>query len=115
MGIWARLFGSDNVIQAGIDGIDAVVFTPEEKSRAKQAFLKLYVPFKIAQRYLAIIFSVPYAAAWLITFLASFSMDITKQLELLNGQMGSIVFAIVGFYFLGGAAEGALKTFRNKP
>lgn len=114
MGVFQKLFGSDSVIQAGIDGIDAVVFTDEERSRAKQEFLKLYVPFKIAQRYLAIICAVPYVSAWFITFLASFSMDITKQLALLNGDMGSIVFAIVGFYFLGGAAEGAFKTFRNK-
>lgn len=110
MGIWSKLFGSDNVIQAGIDGIDAVVFTEEERSKAKQEFLKLYEPFKIAQRYLAVIFSIPYVLAWLITFISSFFIDVTKQFELLNGDIGSIVFAIVSFYFLGGVASGILQS-----
>lgn len=110
MGIWSTLFGSDKIITAGIDGLDAIVFTPEEKSKAQQEFLKLYEPFKIAQRYLAVIFSIPYVIAWIVTFLASFKFDVSKQLELLNGDIGSIVFAIVSFYFLGGVASGILKS-----
>ena len=110
MGIWSSLFGSTKIINAGIDGLDAIIFTDEEKSRAKQEFLKLYEPFKLAQRYLAVIFSVPYVLAWIITFFASFFIDTAKQFELLNGDIGSIVFAIVSFYFLGGVASGILKS-----
>jgi hypothetical protein len=110
MGIWSKLFGSNDVIKAGIDGIDAIVFTDEERSKAKQTFLKLYEPFKIAQRYLAVIFSVPYVLAWFITFIYSFSSDVTNQLELLNGDIGKIVLAIVSFYFLGGVASGILQS-----
>lgn len=110
MGIWSALFGSDKVIAAGIDGLDAIVFTPEEKSKAQQEFLKLYEPFKLAQRYLAIIFSVPYVLAWIVTFFSSFFSDVSRQFELLNGDIGSIVFAIVSFYFLGGVASGILKS-----
>jgi len=50
MGILSKLFGSDKIIDAGINGIDAMVFTDQEQSNAKLAFLKLYEPFKIAQR-----------------------------------------------------------------
>jgi len=110
MGVFSSLFGSDKIINAGIDGLDAIVFTDEEKSKAKQEFLKLYEPFKLAQRYLAVIFSIPYVLAWIITFITSFFIDVTKQLELLNGDVGSIVFAIVSFYFLGGVANGILKS-----
>ena len=42
MGIWSSIFGSDKIIDAGISGIDAMVFTDEEKSSAKMRFLKLY-------------------------------------------------------------------------
>lgn len=109
MGIWDSLFGSDKVINAGISGLDAIVFTDEEKSKAQQEFLKLYEPFKLAQRYLAVIFSIPYALAWITTFIASFFADVDKQLLLLNGDIGSIVGAIVSFYFLGGVVNGLLK------
>lgn len=114
MGLWSRLVGSDSAIQAGIDGLDKIVHTDEEKSDAQQAFLKLYEPFKVAQRFLAVIFGVPYALAWFITFLASFLMDTTKQELLLSGDISRIVFAIVSFYFAGGAAEGVVKMLSNR-
>ncbi|MGJ8685853.1 MAG: hypothetical protein ACSHWQ_00130 [Spongiibacteraceae bacterium] len=109
MNIFGKLFGSDKVIEAGINGLDAVVFTAEEKASAKLALLKAYEPFKIAQRLLAITFGVPYALAWTITFISSFWFEVSKQLALLSGDMGNIVMAIVGFYFLGGAAESLLR------
>jgi len=113
MGIFAKLFGSDTIIDAGISGINAMVFTDEEKSSAKMKFLKLYEPYKLAQRYLALIFCIPYASAWLITFLASFKIDVANQIDLLTGDIGNIVFGIVLFYFGGGAAEGIVR--RLKP
>lgn len=110
MNIFGKLFGSDKVIDAGIKGLDAVVYTREEKAAQFAAFLKLYEPFKIAQRLLALTFGVPYALGWFITFLLSFFLDsVDAQLELLSGDMGKIVMAIVAFYFLGGAAESMFK------
>ena len=66
-------------------------------------FLKLYEPFKVGQRYLALIFGVPYASAWFVTFIASFFIDVAPQMELLKGDMGMIITVIIGFYFAGGA------------
>lgn len=109
MGIFAKLFGSDKVISAGISAIDAMVYTDEEKVSDKRALLKLYEPFKVAQRYLAVIFSVPYVTAWLITFFASFITEVETQKELLTGDIGTIVGIIVGFYFFGGAISGGFK------
>lgn len=105
MSIWSKLFGSDSVIQAGIDGIDAIVYTDEEKAKDKISILKAYEPFKIAQRILAATFCLPYAIAWFTTFVCSFFIDVTKQLEMLLNPVGlsSIVLAIVVFYFGGGA------------
>ena len=112
MGIWSKLFGSDNVIQAGIDGIDAMVYTDEEKGRHKIALLNAYAPFKLAQRLLAVTFCIPYAVAWFVTFIASFFIGVTKQLEMLLSPVGlsSIVLAIVVFYFGGGAMSSRKKS-----
>lgn len=113
MNIFGKLFGSDKVIGRLTDGIynglDALVYTPEEKAENFQKLLKLYEPFKIAQRFLALIFGIPYALAWFITFCLSFKFNITFQLELLSGTMGQIVLAIVAFYFLGGTISGFKK------
>ena len=115
MGILSKLFGSDKVVGGVVDGIyngvDKLVYTEEEKSDNFARILKLYEPFKIAQRLLALIFGIPYAIGWMATFVASFYVeDVDAQLELLGGDMGNIVLAIVGFYFLGGAMTGALKS-----
>lgn len=106
MSIFSKLLGSDKIIDAGINGIDAIFYTDQEKAENKKAFLKLYEPFKVAQRYLALIFSIPYVTAWLITFVASFWLNVDKQIELLTGDIGTIVGIIIGFYFLGGSLAG---------
>lgn len=110
IGLFARLLGRGDVVEAGIKGIDSVFYTDQEKAENKKEFLKLYEPFKVAQRYLALIFSIPYVMGWAATFVASFfSMNVDKQIELLTGDIGVIVGIIVGFYFLGGAGTGFKK------
>jgi hypothetical protein len=113
MGFFSRLFGSDKIIDAGVNGIDAMIFTDEEKSNAKMQFLKLYEPYKLAQRYLALIYSIPYALAWLVTFIASFFIDVALQIELLKGDAFYINIVILSFYFGGGAAEGIVGKFKK--
>jgi hypothetical protein len=113
MGILGKLFGSDKVIDAGISGIDKAFYTEEERAEDKLkaapwkiALLKAYEPFKIAQRLLAITFSVPYVSAWCVTFgMSCFDMDVSTQEELLQGDIAKIVWTIIAFYFLGGFAE----------
>jgi len=109
MNILGKLFGSDKAMSGIYDGLDALVYTPEEKAKNFQKLLKLYEPFKIAQRFLALIFGIPYALAWFVTFCLSFKFDITFQLQLLSGTMGNIVLAIIAFYFLGGTMSGLKK------
>lgn len=111
MGIFAKMFGSDEVIQAGVDGIDKLVYTDEERSDNTALFLKLYEPFKIAQRYIAMIFCPPYALACFITFCVSFIQDVSAQVEFLQGDFGTIVILIVTFYFGAGAVEGVVNRF----
>jgi hypothetical protein len=58
MGIWGKIFGKDSVVDAGINGLDKIVYTDEEKSDAKQAFLKLYEPYKIAVEFVDVVMEI---------------------------------------------------------
>ena len=117
MGILSKLFGSQKVIDAGISGIDKAFYTEEERAdniakgmTLKAMLLKAYEPFKIAQRFLALIYGIPYVTAWFGTFAASFFVDVSVQMELLkNSDMATANLIILGFYFGGGAAESIFK------
>lgn len=91
------------------DGIDAAIYTQEEKMADIKEMYKLYEPFKHIQRVIVLAVVPPYMLCWLITFLTSFFADVEVQKALLGGRIGDVVLAIVSFYFLGGAAEGTLR------
>ena len=117
---WLDIFGGDKVIDAGISVIDKIVYTEEEKAdsaivktRLKIKLLEAYSAFKVTQRYLAVIFGVPYAISWQAAFIASFFVDVDKQILILNGTMGTIVLGIVGFYFFGGVAESVGRAIKK--
>ena len=100
----------DKLVDGVYNGIDAAIFTPQEKVEMRLKFLSHYEPFKIAQRLLSCIFAIPYALGWISVLVASYmDIDTTKQEILLNGTMGNIVLAIVGFYFLGGSLSSLKK------
>ena len=114
MGVLANIFGSDKVIGKITDGIyngvDKIVYTEEEKAENLKDVLKLYEPFKLAQRLLSLVFAIPFVICWTITFMMSFTdFDITEQAALLDGKMGDISLAIIGFYFFGGMLGGIPK------
>jgi hypothetical protein len=116
MGLLAKLFGSNKIIDAGINGIDAMVFTDQEQSTAKLAFLKLYEPFKLAQRYIAMTFCPAYIFCWVLTFIIEVidiftvkDLNTETLYKLLQGDVALMVTLILGFYFGGGAAEGIIK------
>jgi len=112
-----KLFGSDKVIDAGIKGIDAAFYTEEEKAASlerrmqlKVSLLRAFEPFKTAQRFLALLYGIPYVTAWFSMFAASFFVDTKNQIELLvNSEMAYANFIILGFYFAGGVGESIFK------
>ena len=122
MDIISSLFGSDKVIDAGIDGIDAMVFTDEEKSKAKMAFLKLYEPYKLAQRWLMAFVCIPYVLAWSAVVGILILEVFTKQelntdrltAFLIGSDVGTAFVLIICFYFGGGAVEGVVRRFGRK-
>lgn len=131
MGLFARLFGSESVIQKAADGIyngvDKAIYTQEEKAIGFLNLLKAYEPFKLAQRLLALTVTVPYVAVWLLCammlVIAGFvEPAYGKQLdeaartlgELNNDTLGMPVALVLSFYFAGGALEGVVDKFRSK-
>jgi len=111
MSVLASIFGSGKVIEKGLDLIDDA-FTSEEESResklvAKERLLKSYAPFKIAQRYLAVMFAVNFIVSfWLAVGLWAFGHDMGEFINIMSTfNMGWIMTTIVLFYFGGGLAE----------
>ena len=121
-GFLGKIFGSDTVIEKVVDGayngVDKLFYTDEEKVDNWRLAMKVYEPFKLDQRFIAMTIIPVWSLAWLITFAVSFSgADLTVQEALLEGRMGDLVLAIGSFYFLGGAAEGSMRAinwFKSK-
>ena len=119
MGLLSNILGTGNVIEKGMDLIDKRFPTEVDmivaKTQAKTDLLTSYAPFKVAQRYLALMFGV--------TFLASFMLAMTRGLlglentvvfETLEAfKLHWIMLTIVGFYFGGGTFEGVIERFKK--
>ncbi|HDM8061666.1 hypothetical protein [Vibrio harveyi] len=140
MGIFDALLGSEKVVSKiadGVyDGIDAAVYTDEEKAKnelekksLKVRLLEAYQPFKLAQRFLALIFGIPFVLLWIIIamcwLVSIFAIGpgleykfIYEQLKLVgemnNETLGTPCAVILGFYFFGGASEGLVRAAREK-
>ena len=70
MSILASILGSSGIIEKGFDLIDDMHTSDEEEIRAKVdgkiALLGAYAPFKVAQRYLALLFSFTFIGSFLL-------------------------------------------------
>lgn len=141
MSFVGKLFGSDTVIKKAADGIyngvDSAFFTNQEKAGHFLGLLKAYEPFKLAQRMLMLVMTVPYVVVWivcagLIVASAFFGNDCqvypgiatqcvnplsetAKTLgELNNETLGMPVALILAFYFGGGAVEGVVTRIKER-
>ena len=116
-----KIFGSGDVITKGMELIDSMHTSTEEeiqaKTKAKTDLLSAYAPFKLAQRYLALMFS--------FTFLICFALVLYMVLTgkgspddvravLSEFYIGEIMLTIIFFYFGGGAFEGVLEKRHGK-
>lgn len=112
----AKIFGSGDVIEKGLQLIDDMHTSTEEeiqaKSKAKTDLLQAYAPFKIAQRYLAVMFAFTFLSCFVLvltmTLLGKGDIPAVKQV-LGDFYIGEIMLTIVFFYFGGGAFEGVLR------
>ncbi|WP_211828680.1 hypothetical protein [Kistimonas asteriae] len=128
MSLFGRLLGSKKAVDGIYKGVDALVYTDEEKANYYLRLLKAYEPFKVAQRLTALMVGIPFVLIWILcalmiaisAFLEPCSTDQVcrasilpmraKELATLNNETLGTPFAlIVTFYFAGGAVEGALR------
>jgi len=138
MSLLGKLFGRDDVIKKSVEGIyngvDAAWYTDEEKADNHKQLLKLYEPFKIAQRLLALIICVPYSSIWALCALmyllsafigpcvsieqvcrSSHLILVAQDLAMFNHQnLSTPAGVILGFYFGGGALEGVVRAAVKK-
>jgi hypothetical protein len=119
VGILNTILGSGDVITKGLGLIDSLHTSDTElieaKTKAKTDLLTSYAPFKVAQRYLALIFGFTVVGSYLLVLILFFmGREITAIQELISAfKIDWIMLTIVGFYFGGGAFEG-IANKKNK-
>tara|TARA_R110002153_G_scaffold78418_5_gene200840 strand:+ start:6260 stop:6625 length:366 start_codon:yes stop_codon:yes gene_type:complete len=117
----SSIFGSGNVIKSGFDLIDSMHTSDEEeiqaKSKAKIDLLTAYSAYKIAQRYLAMLFTITFLLSFVLVLIMTLAgndnIDSVRNV-LLEFKIGWIMLTIIGFYFGGGAVEGIANTIKKK-
>ncbi len=121
LAVIGKILGSGDVVAKGLDLIDNMHTSTEEeiqtKAKAKTDLLAAYAPFKIAQRYLALMFGLTFLSSYLLTLgMTIFDRgnpdDVTKVME--QFSMNYAMLIILGFYFGGGAVEGFLDRKAKK-
>ena len=119
LGIIAKILGSGGVVKQGLNLIDEMHTSTEEevavKSKAKTELLAAYAPFKLAQRYIALMFT----AMFLFIMANGVVGALYGVIDMANVEaakdfaasmwLGEIMLGIVGFYFGGGLAESVRK------
>ena len=126
LGILSNIFGSGDVVKKGLDLIDEAWTSDEEKAdnevkiieaktNAKATLLNAYAPFKLAQRYLALMFTFVFLFIMMNGILGSLygwvnMENVRESLKFANEMwLGEIMITIVAFYFGGGLAESFKK------
>lgn len=110
--LFGKIFGSEEVISKGLELIDDAFETEaeERESKAKQKInlLNAYAPFKLAQRYIAMMFTFTFLICF-FTVLACTLFEIGKPDEVIKVMetfsIEWIMGTIVLFYFGGGLVD----------
>lgn len=112
LGVINSILGGGDVIKKGLDLIDDMHTSTEEeikaKSKAKIDLMGAYAPFKIAQRYLALMFGATFLGSYLIVLGMTISGfgdpdSVTKVMEQFSINYAMLI--ILGFYFGGGVVD----------
>jgi hypothetical protein len=112
LGVLGKILGSDSVISQGIKLIDDMHTSDEEaiaaKSKARIDLMTAYAPFKIAQRFLALMFGATFLGSYVLvlgmTITGRGDPDaVTKVMDQFTINYAMLI--ILGFYFGGGVVE----------
>ena len=119
--IIGKIFNPEKLGDSIISGVDKAILSKEEKLDYMAKFLKLYEPYKLAQRILAIMFSGVFLLVHLLIFIVHLTLltleksvdHITPLYTYNNDSLGTVVLIITSFYFCGGVIEGTVNRFKN--
>ena len=112
LAVLGKILGSGDVISQGMKLIDDMHTSDEEaiaaKSKAKIDLMSAYAPFKIAQRYLALMFGATFLGSYMLvlgmTITGRGNPDaVTKVMDQFTINYAMLI--ILGFYFGGGVVE----------
>lgn len=126
LSILRNIFGTGEVVKKGLELIDEAWTSDEEKvenqakileakTNAKATLLNAYAPFKLAQRYLALMFSSVFLFIMMNGILGALygwvDMEAVNEAKKFADEMwlGEIMVTIIGFYFGGGMIESYKK------
>lgn len=114
----AKIFGSGEVVNKGMKMLDDAFYTSSEEAKDKADMVKFkaehkirlldaYAPFKIAQRYIAIVFLFNFTVSFfLVLGMTIHGKDTKSVLEVIESfQIAWIMITIVMFYFGGGLVD----------
>jgi len=110
--VLAKILGSGDVIKQGLDLIDEMHTSTEEEVKAKTEqrvqLMQSYAPFKIAQRYLALMFGAVFLASYILVLSMTISGygdpdAVTKVME--QFSINYAILIILSFYFGGGVID----------
>lgn len=120
-GVLKTILGSKGVVESGMALIDKMHTSKEEevavKSQSRVALLQAYQPFKLCQRYLALMFAFTFLASYVLVLAMTISGYGDAQAVTAVMDQFSINYAmliILSFYFAGGAVEGFLNNRKGK-
>ena len=119
--IIGKIFNPEKLGDSIISGVDKAILSKEEKLDYMAKFLKLYEPYKLAQRILAIMFSGVFLLVHLLIFIVHLTLlTLEKSVDHIrplytynNDSLGTVVLIITSFYFCGGVIEGTVNRFKN--
>lgn len=121
IGILGKILGSSDIVKQGMELIDSVHTSDEEmvkaKAQAKIDTMNAYAPFKVAQRYLALMFAFTFLVSFFLVLVMSLmgrtDIDVVRDV-VSEFWIGEIMITIVGFYFGGGMIEGVAGKMKGK-
>ena len=112
LAVLGKILGSGDVISQGMKLIDDMHTSDEEaiaaKSKAKIDLMSAYAPFKIAQRYLALMFGATFLGSYMLVVGMTITGRgdpgaVTKVMDQFTINYAMLI--ILGFYFGGGVVE----------
>jgi len=103
MGLLGKIFGSEKVISGGMDMLDNAFYTDQEKVENHKEMLKLYEPYKLAQRGIAFVMVGLFGLAFITVFAMSIiGLEYKEPLTVIDSfGIAYLTGLVFTFYFAG--------------